>query len=144
MHPLTPADSRRIIFASIGERDWQTHVRGWADFGGFEVYAVYDSRRSPAGWPDLCLVHPRRKLLAFLELKTETGRLKPEQRHWQDVLGCMRGPSIIVAVWRPHQADAVRVWLLGLPGAAPPPSLPEPESAVRVRRRAPRRFSISA
>ena len=36
------------------------------------------------GWPDLVLVRPPR--LIFAELKSETGKVKPHQSKWLDVL----------------------------------------------------------
>ncbi len=57
---------------------------------------VYDSRRSPKGWPDMVL--SGKKGLLFRELKTEKGRLTPEQKDWLLALerhGCNTG------IWRP-------------------------------------------
>lgn len=48
-----------------------------------------DSRRSPAGWPDVALTVPGSGVLWLLELKTETGRLRPEQIGWGlALMGC--------------------------------------------------------
>jgi hypothetical protein len=47
-------------------------------------YHTHDSRRSPAGFPDLVLVHPTRPELGivFLELKSAKGRTSPAQARW--------------------------------------------------------------
>jgi hypothetical protein len=43
------------------------------------------------GWPDLILV--RGKRLLAVELKSQFGRLRPEQRDWLDALGAVPGAT---------------------------------------------------
>jgi len=66
------------------EKAFQATVLRLAALLGYRVYHTYDSRRSQAGWPDLVLCKPPR--VFFFELKTDTGRVKPEQRAWLDAL----------------------------------------------------------
>ena len=58
------------------------------------------------GWPDLLLVKGGRMIAA--ELKSDTGRLAPEQRLWLSVL---EGAGVETYLWRPsdlqHIADVL-------------------------------------
>ena len=73
------------------------------------VYHTYDSRRSAKGFPDLVMVRDGR--LLFVELKSEKGRLTPEQREWMDVLGDVwaNNRTVETYVWRP--ADWHKGWI---------------------------------
>ena len=83
--------------ARISEKGFQSQVLELARLSGWRCYHTFDSRRSAAGFPDLCLV--RRPLVLFIELKSETGRLRPEQAAWLAVLrGC---EGVEVRLWRP-------------------------------------------
>lgn len=78
------------------ERDWQATVLQYAALRGWRAYHNPDSRRSTAGFPDLVLV--RRPHVVFAELKSDTGRLRPEQVQWLDEL---RACGVMAVVWRP-------------------------------------------
>jgi hypothetical protein len=67
-----------------------------------------------AGWPDLVLVRPPRIL--FVELKSETGQLRPNQTEWLDVLRLL--PQVEVYLWRPGDWDTVVETLTGTKRAA--------------------------
>lgn len=71
---------------------------------GVRYYHAYDSRRSVPGWPDLVLVGPRG--MAFRELKTQTGTLRPEQREWGTALVAAGGDW---SVWRPSDLASGRI-----------------------------------
>lgn len=74
-------------------------LRGWLWFHDV------DSRRNRRGLPDLVLVHPRTGELKFIELKTDVGRLTPEQRQW---IAALEQGGHSVHVWRPeHFASGV-------------------------------------
>jgi len=62
-----------------------------------------------AGWPDLVLVRPPR--LIFAELKSESGKVKPHQTEWLDVLRLL--PQTEVFVWQPSDWDALVEVLTG-------------------------------
>lgn len=41
-------------------------------------------------------------MLLFVELKSSTGRLRPEQKEWRDVLGLPTNPLARWFLWRPQ------------------------------------------
>lgn len=91
------------------ERDLAAHVAELARLGGWRRYHTHDSRRSPHGFPDELLVHPRRRLVLFRELKTAAGRVRPEQLEW---LQALDAAGADVAVWRPGDLDAIEQQLV--------------------------------
>lgn len=66
------------------EKDFMAVVTDYAKLRGWRVYHTFDSRHSAAGFPDLVLVRPPR--LVFAELKSEGGKLTPEQKAWIEAL----------------------------------------------------------
>lgn len=81
--------------AAMSEANLQDAVMGLADVLGLRVHHETDSRRSRAGFPDLCIVGRR---VLFVELKSQDGRLRPEQRAWLDALAAAEGVTAVV--WR--------------------------------------------
>lgn len=79
------ARARRAAAGVMDEQAWQGRIEGAAKLYGWRVYHTHDSRRSAPGFPDLVLV--RGPELLFAELKTDTGRLRPEQSDWLEALG---------------------------------------------------------
>lgn len=63
--------------------------------GRWLIYHNPDSRRSQRGFPDWVFAHASRGVL-FRELKTRTGRMSPEQLHWQAAITAAGGDY---AVW---------------------------------------------
>lgn len=91
----------------VSEADFQASVIQFARLHRWRVAHFHDSRRQvggrmvgdadAAGFPDLVLVRGVRLLV--VELKSERGRVKPEQQEWLDAL---RATGVVmVAVWRP-------------------------------------------
>ena len=85
------------------ERDWQAMVTAAAQHLGYLAYHTHDARRSQPVYPDLCLVRGER--LVFLELKTEKGRVRPEQQVWLDALSQV--PGVVAMVARPSQWEEI-------------------------------------
>jgi hypothetical protein len=56
------------------------------------------------GKPDLCLIHPAGRGIIWAELKTEKGRLTPEQ---EKVIHALRANGAEVYVWRPSMLDLI-------------------------------------
>lgn len=100
------------------ERDFQSQVLDLARRLGWKVTHFHDSRRmvkrngrsflvgdrDAKGWPDLVLVHPSRGRILFRELKSETGKLTPEQTAWIDDL---KACGLDAAVWRPRDLPTI-------------------------------------
>lgn len=63
------------------------------------------------GLPDIIAVHPGRRRLLVLELKTETGRLDPRQREW---LAALVGAGVDARIVRPADYDELVAELLVL------------------------------
>ncbi|MFA7094825.1 MAG: VRR-NUC domain-containing protein [Thermovirgaceae bacterium] len=93
----------------ITEKQLLGVVRDLALLLGWLFYHTHDSRRSDPGFPDLVLV--RQSHLIFAELKSEKGRLTPDQRAWltelEEVARCSRG-TVSAHLWRPSD------WLNGI------------------------------
>ena len=75
----------------------QQAVIDLARWAGFMHYHVTDSRRTRPGFPDLVLVHTTTGRLIFAELKSEKGRVRPEQDVWLQHLGKLHEAYL----WRP-------------------------------------------
>ncbi len=96
-----PARASPVVLP-LTERQWQAVVVCTARFYGWQIHHHLVSKGSSAGWPDLVICGHGRAL--FVELKTDTGRLRPEQRTW---LGLLAAAGCEVAVWRPTDLDTV-------------------------------------
>ena len=108
-----------VLDRNLSERDLLAQVRQLALVCDWLVYHTHDSRRSPAGFPDLVLVRSER--LIFAELKKEKGRVTPDQKRWLDALEACQvapGPEMLpgdhwlpeVYIWRPSNwAEIVEV-----------------------------------
>lgn len=72
----------------MSEKEFQTRIVEAAKLYGWMVYHTFDSRRSDPGFPDLVLVQNR--VCLFIELKSEKGRVQPEQQEWRDALDQVR------------------------------------------------------
>ena len=94
-------DARAVIQAAISESELQGFVVTLARTHGWLAYHTHDSRRSEAGFPDLCLVRDGRVI--FAELKSMKGKVTDAQQRWLDELGGADG--VEVYVWRPVDID---------------------------------------
>lgn len=84
------------------EKAWQQQVLEISTLCRWQHFHVFDSRRSDPGWPDLVLVRAPELLVA--ELKTDRGRLTPQQAQWLDRLAAC---GVEAHVWRPRDFDQV-------------------------------------
>jgi hypothetical protein len=102
----------------LTEEAWQNQVIDLARLFGWHVHHTRPARTARGwatpiqghkGFPDLVLARAGRVI--FAELKTDTGRLRPEQQEWQQELTAYGSedadPTHEVYVWRP--ADRRRV-----------------------------------
>lgn len=97
-------EARRILdnhmFSS--EKAFQAAVRKKAEDNGWLVYAVRDSRQTPAGWPDLTLIRGGR--LMFWELKMPKKKPTAAQQKW---LGALARTGAGAEVMRPSNWDLI-------------------------------------
>ena len=92
------------------EKLWQESVERLAIMNGWLIFHAVPHQVRPGVWksdgkgfPDLCIAHPKKGCL-FIELKTEKGRLSPDQLKWADAL---IKSKIEYYVWRPSQLDLI-------------------------------------
>lgn len=95
---ITAAEARAKTILAWSEIQLQTHIVGLAEGIGYLSYHTYNSRRSNPGYPDLHLMHPRWCVSMFRELKSQKGRMSPDQKTW--------GAGLLAAghdfaIWRP-------------------------------------------
>ena len=92
------------LLADISEKAFQQTVRDLAELCGWLVFCTWDSRHSPAGEPDLRLIHPRRKKMIWAELKAEKGRVTEKQ---QDAIETLTEAGQVVYLWRPSDWNEI-------------------------------------
>lgn len=109
----TPAT---LIDLQVSEEGFQRSVIELACLLGWRVYHTHDSRRSDCGWPDLALLKPPRFILA--ELKSQRGRLRPEQREWLALLE--QCPMLEAYLFRPSDWPRIVEILSNEPPALSP------------------------
>ena len=91
------------VLNAVTEKEFQQQVVALARVCGWRTYYTHDSRRSPFGFPDLCMVRPPRLIMA--ELKSERGKLSPQQIEWLADLRCIY--AVEVYLWRPSDFDDI-------------------------------------
>lgn len=96
------SDLARPVF-DWSESEFQQTVVEIAQWHHWSMYHTHDSRRSPSGFPDLVLWKPGQMFMA--ELKSNTGRLSPDQRRVLTELGAA---GVETHVWRPQDLDAIK------------------------------------
>lgn len=92
---------------AISEAAFRRQVVELAHLYGWLVYYVPDSRRvTSAGYPDLTLTKYKggNKRVIFAELKTDAGRVRPEQAVWVSALNAAGQTAVL---WRPRDIDAI-------------------------------------
>lgn len=88
----------------MNEQRLQAAVIDMCKIFGIACYHTYNSQRSAPGWPDLALCGARRFITR--ELKSEYGKVTPEQEHWGWML---RQAGIGWEVWRPDDLRSGRI-----------------------------------
>lgn len=109
------------------ERDFQRTVLELAELSGWETmhcrtsmqqgrYLTATTGTMAKGWPDLLLVHRSRQKLLIIELKSDRGRLTPDQSRVLSLLhDIFEGPGrrewATVYVWRPKDWPTIEATL---------------------------------
>ncbi len=117
---LVPASKQ---LPPLSEAEWQDKIVEVARRAGW-VVAHFGSARTEHGWvtpcrydgkgfPDCTLLHTARKLLVFVEFKTNSGLLTTSQLDWGDWIEAIEENSEGVAyyVWRPHAESEIIEYL---------------------------------
>lgn len=104
---------RDRILRMVTERQLQRQVEGVLTAYRWRWYHPVDNRpvngrvqNVKAGFPDLLAVRGPR--LVAIELKTEAGRVAPEQREWHTDLAAAGAE---VYMWRPSDINTIRTTL---------------------------------
>ena len=97
------------------EDELQTLICDTAEMAGWLWHHETDSRRTRAGYPDLTLARADSDgnggSVIIVELKSATGKVRPEQQTWLDTLAvCDRLSSGLI---RPDNVDAFLARLTG-------------------------------
>lgn len=93
------------------EREFTKWVMELGKACGWLIYHVPDSRRAPAGFPDLVLLRPPESLFYELKRTGKQGTLKPLQKQWIDGLAeC----GLEAGVWKPSEIPEIWTRLTGL------------------------------
>jgi len=95
---------RRIDTIPVTERDLREWVRDLCKLFGWKFLFTWTSIHSPKGMLDLFLINAEQKRVIFAELKTEKGKLTPEQQEtFDDLKACGQE----VYVWRPGDIEGI-------------------------------------
>ena len=100
--PLAPEEHSSA--ADTAEALFLAGVLRFAHTNGWLTYHTHNSRRSPAGFPDIVLTDGHVVIIA--ELKTARGKLTPEQARWLSMLEHTH--QVEVYCWRPQDWPAIR------------------------------------
>ena len=87
----------------LTEAAYQRRITDYCNLRGLRWHHETDSRRTRPGYPDLTVCGPGG--VVWLEVKTDTGRIRPEQRDWLNALTAAGHDALIV---RPRHWDDVR------------------------------------
>ena len=121
--PQTPNVARNKLHPAITESDFLATIIDLATLTGWLIFHDYDSRKNPAGFPDLVLVNPHKSPgIIFAELKTNRGRIKTQQGDWlnrlTEVVDKIYPPpmprdNIAIYLWRPKHWNQIEQILMG-------------------------------
>lgn len=101
----TPEDYHRLIT----EAAFQAQTEKLAEGYGWYVYHDRDSRKNNRGFPDLFCVHPEHGMV-HIELKTEHGTVRPEQKRVINLIRRAGGRAFIA---RPRHRDRLEALFAG-------------------------------
>ncbi len=102
VHRLPGDRQQEAAMKAVSEAEWQRTVRRWAKDLGWTVYHTQYSIGADRGFPDLVLIRPPK--LIFAELKSNKGKMRPEQEDW---LNNLRACGLPAYIWRPSDEQIV-------------------------------------
>jgi len=108
------AEGRYIIAGgtTATERELTTWVLDVARAAGWLPYHVPDSRRAPAGFPDLVLLRPPEVLFYELKRMGRQGKVSALQEQW---INGLQHCGLEAGVWRASDIPEIWLRLTGLP-----------------------------
>lgn len=117
-------DAQRKLAKAMKESDLRDHhIKPRARAYGWLIYWTWNSRNSPAGFPDIILVHPVTGRMVVRELKrVGTGKAfqpRPDQQKWLDAFTTA---GVDAGVWTPadlYSGEIDRVLREGATSVAP-------------------------
>jgi len=87
----------------ITEKQFESQVKDLAIMFNWFYYHTWRSIHSPAGFPDCVMIRDERVIV--VELKSEKGKVSPQQEQW---LNAFRATKMAeVYVWRPSDFDKI-------------------------------------
>ena len=86
----------------VTERDLREQIRDLCKLFGWRMYFSWSSIHSPQGFPDLVLV--RDSVILAVELKSEKGKLTPEQEEW---LLALNKAGVKTFIWKPSDFNEI-------------------------------------
>jgi len=100
-----------MIKVKESEKQFASYVEDLLDLHGWRWYHTFDSRRSHEGFFDY--VAMRRGMVLFIEIKTETGRVRPEQVVWGEEAMDVEAanPLVFYYLWRPSDRPIIEAVL---------------------------------
>jgi hypothetical protein len=93
------AECQRTIIEAAKLGGWLVHAERPAQTAGRHMTPI----QGHAGFPDLVLVHQRRRQVVFIELKRKPNRVEPLQARWIETLASVGVDARVV--WVPEQMD---------------------------------------
>jgi len=93
---------QKKVKLQITEKQFQRQVIDLARIYKWEVYHTWNSLHSNRGWPDLVLAKP--PMILFVELKTDKGKLTPDQAKWIHLLGDC---NCLAYCWKPSNWNLI-------------------------------------
>ena len=88
----------------VTEADLREQIRDLCKIFGWRFLFTWTSIHSPKGMLDLFLINAEQKRVIFAELKSEKGKMTPEQQQVFDVL---KACGTEVYVWRPGDIEGI-------------------------------------
>lgn len=102
--PADALEGRHWLLGTVTERDFRDWIVTLAERDGWLCYFTHDSRRSPAGFPDLVLVRP--PVVIFAELKRPDGHATRKQKVWLGWLD--QCDQVLSRLWKPTDEQEIR------------------------------------
>lgn len=99
--PVSAEEYQKKVAREMYEDTLRENIRGLAVSLGWRIHFWWNSKHSPAGFPDLVLIHAKTKRIIFRELK-RSGSLGKISKAQQACMDDLTAVGMDVKVWRPE------------------------------------------